>query len=84
MSMDLHICQNEGRNAFRVHGVTGINKNPYGNGRELGAREAFRRGFMDEQFAAAERSLREAAAYHALSVRDNAVDRKWAERLSAA
>jgi len=38
----------------------------------------------EQRFSAAERAQSEAAAYHALSVRDNAVDRKWAARLSAA
>ena len=37
----------------------------------------------EQQFAAATRAQQEAAAYHALSVRDNAVDRKWAEKLSS-
>jgi len=37
-----------------------------------------------QQFAAAERAQLEAAAYHNLSARDNAIDRKWAARLSAA
>jgi hypothetical protein len=37
-----------------------------------------------QYFAAAERAVKEAAAYHALSVRDNAIDRKWAAKLSAA
>lgn len=36
------------------------------------------------QFADAQRALDEAAAYHALSVRDNVIDRKWAARLSVA
>lgn len=38
----------------------------------------------DMAFKAKQRAMSEAAAYHALSVRDNAIDRKWAARLSAA
>lgn len=35
-----------------------------------------------QHFAAATRAQDEAGAYHALSVRDNVIDRKWAARLS--
>lgn len=35
-----------------------------------------------QHFAAASRALAEAVAYHALSVRDNVIDRRWAARLS--
>jgi hypothetical protein len=38
----------------------------------------------EQHFAAVQRAQDEAAAYHALSVRDNAIDRKWAERLTYA
>ena len=38
----------------------------------------------EQQFAATDRALNEAAGYHTLSVRDNAIDRKWAEQLAAA
>lgn len=46
--------------------------------------DAKAREFESEQkFAATESAQREAVAYHALSVRDNTIDRKWAARLSA-
>lgn len=38
----------------------------------------------EKAHAARIRATDEAAAYHALSVRDNAIDRKWAAKLSAA
>lgn len=74
-------CEREGRKAFREHGVSGATKHNYPDGSVQ--RIGFQTGFSDEQFRASETALAEARAYHALSVRDAALDRAWAEKLSA-
>jgi len=40
-------------------------------------------GFSEAQFASAFKAQEDAADYHALTVREAATDRAWAERLSA-
>lgn len=74
-------CKREGRDAFRRHGVTGQTKHDYPDGSVQ--KVAFIEGFSEEKFAAGDRALNEARAYHALTVRDAAIDRAWAEKLSA-
>ena len=74
-------CEREGRKAFREHGVSGATKHSYPDGSVQ--KVGFQTGFSEEQSRAAESALREAHAYHALSVRDAPVDRAWAEKLSA-
>ncbi len=75
-------CAREGREAFRTHGVTGRTKHNYPEGsvQKIG----FMNGFSEEHHHACERALDEARAYHALTVRDAATDRAWAERLFVA
>lgn len=67
-----------GKRAFRDIGAGA--RNPH-NRKTTGYVE-FQSGFNIAKDFAHERSLDEAAAYHALSVRDNAVDRDWVERFS--
>jgi hypothetical protein len=74
-------CTREGRDAFRKHGVTGETRHRYPEGSVL--RDGFLSGFSHESFAASERALADSSDYHRLSVRDNAIDRAWAERLLA-
>lgn len=74
-------AQHEGRMAFRKHGVSGETRHGYDRGSPL--RTAFVTGFSEERHRAAERSLAEAQAYHALTVREAPADRAWAERLAA-
>ncbi|MDO5947137.1 hypothetical protein [Burkholderia cepacia] len=74
-------CEREGRAAFRKHGVTGQTKHDYPDGSVQ--KVAFLDGFSEEKFRADERALGEARAYHALTVRDAAKDRAWAEKLSS-
>ncbi|MBN3777024.1 hypothetical protein G3O06_05495 [Burkholderia sp. Ac-20345] len=74
-------CERKGRAAFRKHGVTGQTKHDYPDG---GVQKvAFLDGFSQEKFRASERALDEARVYHALTVRDAAKDRAWAEKLSS-
>lgn len=73
-------CEREGRKAFSKHGVTGLNFHSYPRGSEQHA--GFVSGFNLERFDACERALNESREYHALSVRDNAIDRAWAEKLA--
>lgn len=80
-TQDLHQNRQQGRNAFLMHGVTGTAKRSHPPHSQ--AHLAFREGFDQEQFKSAECAQREAAAYHALSVRDNGKDRAWAEKLAA-
>lgn len=80
-TQDLHQSRQQGRKAFLMHGVTGATK--HGHAPHSQAHLAFREGFDQEQFKAAEYAQREAAAYQALSVRDNAKDRAWAAKLAA-
>jgi hypothetical protein len=75
-------CEREGRKAFRDHGVTGIFCHSYT--RDSIERAGFLSGFNHERLGAAERSLREARAYHALTVRDAHIDRAWANKLQGA
>jgi hypothetical protein len=75
-------CEREGRKAFRDHGVTGILCHGYN--RDTIERAGFVSGFNQERLSAAERSLNEAKAYHALTVRDAHIDRAWANKLSSA
>lgn len=75
-------CVREGRNAFRQHGVTGASNHSYPRGSVQ--REGFMSGFNAERLQAAERAANEAHAYHALSLRDSAIDRAWAEKLAHA
>lgn len=77
---DLHICRHEGRVAFRRHGVNGATRHAY----EAASlqRQAFLDGHEQARVNAAECAIHDAAAYHALSVRDNANDRTWANKLS--
>lgn len=74
-------CKREDRDAFRKHGVTGQTKHDYPDGSVQ--KVAFLEGFSDEKFAAGDRALNEARAYHALTVRDASIDRAWAEKLSS-
>lgn len=70
-----------GRKAFETHGVKGLRFNGFpANSKD---RQEFHIGFDDARLAAVERSLSEAAAYHSLSVRDNAKDREWAAKFAA-
>lgn len=81
--IDLLYCKNEGAEAFRTYGVNGLTKNPYSLvGMEVHKYLAFREGFSEEHFAACLAALQEAAAYHALSLRDNVTDRAWAAKLA--
>lgn len=77
----LRDARHAGREAFRQHGVTGVTMHSYA--RDSAERLAFRSGFSDEQFRAAERAQAEAVNYHALTVRDAPKDRAWAEKLAA-
>jgi hypothetical protein len=74
-------CEREGRDAFRNHGVTGETRHsfPPGSIQRMG----FLSGFSEAKAAAADRACDEALAYHQLSVRDNVLDRKIANRLAA-
>ncbi len=74
-------CKREGRDAFRKHGVTGQTKHDYPDGSMQ--KVAFLEGFSDEKFAAGDRALSEARAYHTLTVRDAPIDWAWAEKLSS-
>lgn len=46
-------------------------------------KQAYFLGWHDAQKENAQRAQSDAAAYHAMSVRDNSKDRAWAEKLSA-
>ena len=78
-TQDLHQCRKEGRAAFQTHGVTGSNRHNYPA--HSMQRQSFIDGHDQARMGAAERSQRDAAAYHALSVRDNAKDRAWSGKL---
>lgn len=80
-TQDLHQIRQQGRKAFLAHGVTGAKQHDHAP--HSHEHYAFREGFDQEQSKAAEHALRDAAAYHALSVRDNAKDRAWTAKLSA-
>lgn len=71
--------EKEGREAFRKHGVAGYNRHSYPAGSP--EQMSFLKGFSLERGAACERSLIESRAYYELSVRENAKDREWAEKL---
>jgi hypothetical protein len=73
-------AQFEGRRAWQAHGVTGESKNPHPRGTT--DHVDWLEGFSKEMNAARFAALDEAVACHRLSVRDNAKDRMWAERLS--
>lgn len=68
------------KKAFEAALLAGFNTYQAGTMADVKAKE----WESEQHFAAAGRAQREAAAYHALSVRDNAIDRKWAALLSAA
>lgn len=82
MSVAIGDCAREGRKAFEQLGVTGVTAQSYPEGSVQ--RVAFVSGFSDAQHQASERALSDASAYHALCVRDAALDRAWAEKLSKA
>ncbi|KVQ85547.1 hypothetical protein WK80_22370 [Burkholderia multivorans] len=71
--------KHEGRMAWRANGVTARNPHRFGTPEWLQWDEGYSGAMWDARHAA----LDEAAAYHALSVRDNAKDREWAEKLAA-
>ncbi len=73
-------CEQAGRQAFRVHGVTGHAHHSYPEGSLQ--HTSFLDGFWLERNAAWERALTGARAYHDLCVRDGAKDCAWAEKLA--
>jgi hypothetical protein len=82
MTQGFDDCVREGRKAFRQHGVTGASSHSYPQGSLQ--REGFISGFNAERLQAAERAMNEAHAYHALTLRESAKDRAWAEKLACA